>query len=36
MALFKKTNAKLFAKPSQKVTTDTVYWKKLGVSQLEL
>ncbi|XP_014244420.1 U3 small nucleolar RNA-associated protein 15 homolog [Cimex lectularius] len=31
MTHFKKTNVKIFAKPSQKVTPDTVYWKQLGV-----
>lgn len=32
MSLFKKTNAKIFAKPSEKVTPDVIYWKQLGVS----
>ncbi|XP_066994419.1 U3 small nucleolar RNA-associated protein 15 homolog [Anabrus simplex] len=34
MASFKKTNAKIFAKPGPKTTPDTVYWKKLGVPVL--
>ncbi|KAK9506251.1 hypothetical protein O3M35_008220 [Rhynocoris fuscipes] len=34
MSLFKKTNAKIFAKPSAKVTPDVVYWKQLGVPVL--
>lgn len=31
MASFKKTNSKLFSKPSQTSTPDIEYWKKLGV-----
>jgi len=34
MASFKKTNTKLFSKPTQKLTPDTEYWKKLGVPVL--
>uniref|UniRef100_A0A0A9Z7V6 U3 small nucleolar RNA-associated protein 15 homolog n=3 Tax=Lygus hesperus TaxID=30085 RepID=A0A0A9Z7V6_LYGHE len=34
MSHFKKTNAKIFAKSSAKVTQDTVYWKQLGVPVL--
>uniref|UniRef100_T1HEM7 U3 small nucleolar RNA-associated protein 15 homolog n=1 Tax=Rhodnius prolixus TaxID=13249 RepID=T1HEM7_RHOPR len=34
MSLFKKTNAKIFAKPSEKVTPDVIYWKQLGVPVL--
>ncbi|KAL1117538.1 hypothetical protein AAG570_003854 [Ranatra chinensis] len=31
MSIFKKTNSKIYAKPTQKVTADTAYWKQLGV-----
>uniref|UniRef100_A0A8D8MI81 U3 small nucleolar RNA-associated protein 15 homolog n=1 Tax=Cacopsylla melanoneura TaxID=428564 RepID=A0A8D8MI81_9HEMI len=30
MASFKKTNAKYFSKPQQKLTADNEYWNKLG------
>ncbi|CAH0765040.1 unnamed protein product [Bemisia tabaci] len=34
MSNFKKVNTKTFSKPSQKVTPDSIYWKKLGVPVL--
>ncbi|CAA9994938.1 unnamed protein product [Nesidiocoris tenuis] len=34
MSHFKKTNAKIFAKSTGKVTSDTLYWKQLGVPVL--
>lgn len=34
MSIFKKTNVKIFAKPTQKTTPDTLYWRKLGAPVL--
>ncbi|XP_014272973.1 U3 small nucleolar RNA-associated protein 15 homolog [Halyomorpha halys] len=34
MSIFKKTNVKIFAKPTQKVTPDTSYWRQLGAPVL--
>uniref|UniRef100_A0A1B6FHL0 Uncharacterized protein n=1 Tax=Cuerna arida TaxID=1464854 RepID=A0A1B6FHL0_9HEMI len=34
MANFKRTNSKLYSKPTQKLTPDIEYWKKLGVPVL--